>query len=73
MELSHRDFLTPSESRLPLDALGRDEIIEAHKAALEAGKDGYFDPVSGLWVFTAEYLADRECCDNKCRHCPYVD
>lgn len=73
MELAPRPFTEPSLSRLPVDAEGRDEILAAHAAALAVGEDGYFDPISGLWVFTAAYLASRDCCDNKCRHCPYVD
>ena len=73
MELSSRPFTEPSEVRLPLEVPGRDAILAAHNEALAADEDGYFDPATGLWVFTAEYLASRECCDNKCRHCPYVD
>jgi hypothetical protein len=33
----------------------------------------YLDPVTGLSVLTAGYLAARgSCCDSGCRHCPYV-
>jgi len=40
---------------------------------MEAGDPAYLDPVSGLYVFTARFLADRgSCCDTGCRHCPYV-
>ena len=37
------------------------------------GAPGYDDPETGLFVFTASYLADRgTCCDTGCRHCPYT-
>jgi Family of unknown function (DUF5522) len=50
------------------------EIVAAHAAASAAGADGYVDPVSGLFVFTSAYLAERgTCCDSGCRHCPYGD
>ncbi|HEY6429384.1 MAG TPA: DUF5522 domain-containing protein [Acidimicrobiales bacterium] len=48
-------------------------MLAAHQAALDAGRDTYRDPASGLNVFTAAYLARRgTCCDTGCRHCPYV-
>jgi hypothetical protein len=48
--------------------------LAAHAAALEAGEAGYVDPTTGLFVFTAAFLADRgSCCDTGCRHCPYLD
>ena len=72
MELAARRLTEPHLSRLPASAQHRDEILAAHSAALAAGNDGYDDPVSGLFVFTAAYLASRDCCDNGCRHCPYV-
>jgi hypothetical protein len=44
----------------------------AHDRAVRAGDDGYADPETGLFVFTAAYLAARgTCCDSGCRHCPY--
>ena len=44
----------------------------AHDAAVRAGEDGYLDPRTGLFVFTAAYLSARgTCCDSNCRHCPY--
>jgi hypothetical protein len=40
---------------------------------MAAGELGYDDPVTGLFVFTAAYLDERGyCCDQGCRHCPYV-
>jgi hypothetical protein len=51
----------------------RDVAIQAaHDQAVRAGEDGYIDPESGLFVFTAAYLTARgTCCDSDCRHCPY--
>ena len=47
-------------------------IVAAHAKAIEAGDDGYLDPVTGLFVFTAAYLVKvGACCDSGCRHCPY--
>jgi len=44
----------------------------AHDAAVIAGESGYLDPVTGLFVFTAEALQARgACCESGCRHCPY--
>jgi hypothetical protein len=46
--------------------------MAAHAAAEEAGELGYTDPVTGLMVLTATYLAARgSCCGSGCRHCPY--
>lgn len=48
-------------------------ILEAHLASLAANEDGYADPLTGYWVFNARYLLDRGfCCENGCRHCPYI-
>lgn len=48
------------------------EVRAAHEQAVRAGDDGYMDPATGLFVFTAAYLAGRgTCCDSDCRHCPY--
>jgi Family of unknown function (DUF5522) len=49
-------------------------ILAAHRLALEAGEDGYLDPATGWFCFTAAYLWRRgSCCDSGCRHCPYVN
>ena len=49
-----------------------DEIARRHDEAVAAGEPGYIDPVTGLFVLTAAYLAARgECCGSGCRHCPY--
>jgi hypothetical protein len=47
-------------------------VREAHAAATAAGDDGYIDPLTGLFVFTAaHHLARGTCCESGCRHCPY--
>ena len=47
--------------------------MAAHEAAMAAGQAGYVDPVTGFFVMTAQTHATRGiCCDNGCRHCPYV-
>jgi hypothetical protein len=52
----------------PLDAA----VWAAHDRAVRDGEDGYVDPETGLFVFTAAYLEARgTCCDSGCRHCPY--
>jgi hypothetical protein len=72
-ERADRALDEPHPSRLPQDAPERSAILDAHRAALTAGEPGYIDPVSGLFVFTAAYLTGRgACCDQACRHCPYV-
>ncbi|MGQ0617145.1 MAG: DUF5522 domain-containing protein [Acidimicrobiia bacterium] len=68
-----RSLSEPHPSRLdPLDPR-RTAILAAHAAAVAAGELGYLDPGTGLFVLTAAYLLDRgDCCDQGCRHCPYV-
>ena len=64
----------PSLARLPADTPGRDAILAAHRAAMDAGEPGYLDPRTGLFVFTAAFHVERgTCCESGCRHCPYVD
>jgi hypothetical protein len=47
--------------------------MRRHGDAVARGSAAYFDPVTGLAVFTARFLADRGyCCSSGCRHCPYV-
>ena len=63
----------PHPSRLTPDHPRRAEILAAHDAAMARGEAGYLDPVNGLFVMTAAYLAERGfCCDQGCRHCPYL-
>jgi hypothetical protein len=64
---------TPDPRRLRDDHPQRAEILRAHADAVTRGLPVYADPVSGLSVFTAVFLADRGyCCESGCRHCPYV-
>lgn len=68
-----RPLTEPHPDRLPLDRPDRAAILAAHAAALAAGEPGYLDPATGLFVQTAQSLAERgTCCDQGCRHCPYV-
>lgn len=63
----------PHPDRLPTGMPRRDEILAAHRAAVDNGEAGYLDPSTGLFVMTAAGLAERgSCCDQGCRHCPYV-
>ena len=63
----------PHPSRLADDDPKRGDILAAHQAARRAGAAGYADPATGYLVLTADYLAGRgECCDQGCRHCPYL-
>lgn len=63
----HSDRLSPAH---PLYT----QIIACHAEALEAGQAGYTDPATGLFVLTAGFLSERgTCCDNGCRHCPYIE
>ena len=64
----------PDPGRLDPGRPDYQAILAAHDHALAAGEDGYLDPATGLWCFTAAYLWDRgTCCDTGCRHCPYVN
>jgi hypothetical protein len=49
-------------------------MLAAHQAAIDAGEPGYLDPETGLFVLTADFLANRgTCCGRGCRHCPYLE
>jgi hypothetical protein len=64
----------PHPSRLARDNPDYDEIGRRHREAMARGDDGYIDPSTGLFVFTAAYhVARGHCCDSGCRHCPYVE
>lgn len=63
----------PHPDRLSSDHHSYVAIMRAHAAAVEAGQPGYLDPVTGLFVMTAEHHVRRgRCCHNGCRHCPYT-
>jgi hypothetical protein len=67
LERAHPHRLSPRHPRFV-------EIVERHSRAVAAGEPTYEDPVTGLSVFTAAFLADRGyCCDSGCRHCPFVN
>jgi hypothetical protein len=71
--LAARALSEPAASRLHPDQPRRDEILAAHQEALAADEPGYTDPVTGLFVLSAGFLAARGfCCEQGCRHCPYV-
>jgi hypothetical protein len=56
----------PDPARLDPSRSDYAAILAAHARALEAGEDGYLDPATGYWVFTAAYLWDRgTCCDRR--------
>jgi hypothetical protein len=64
----------PDPSRLDPARPDYQAILAAHRRALDAGENGYLDPSTGRWCFTAAYLwARAACCDSGCRHCPYID
>lgn len=64
----------PHPDRLSPDHPQYAEILRAHTDAVTGDVDGYLDPASGYWVFTARYLDERGyCCQMGCRHCPWVD
>jgi hypothetical protein len=71
--LAPRELDQPDPDRLTEHHPAREAVLAAHRAALASGAAGYIDPVTGLWVMTARYLAERgTCCRTLCRHCPYV-
>jgi hypothetical protein len=71
---ARRDPNEPHPSRLSPIAPRRAEILAAHDAAVDAGAPGYLDPSTGLFVLTVVTLLDRgECCEQGCRHCPFVE
>jgi hypothetical protein len=71
--LADRDLDQPHPTRLAPDHSRRDEILAAHRRAIEDDQAGYLDPDTGLFVLTAAYLAERgTCCGTGCRHCPYL-
>lgn len=62
----------PRPERLPPSVRHRDAILRAHDEAVIRRSSTYRDPISGLSVFTGQFLADRGyCCESGCRHCPY--
>jgi hypothetical protein len=71
---ANRSLDEPAKSRLAPDHPDRARILAAHADALATDAAGYTDPTSGLFVLTAQYLLERAyCCEQGCRHCPYVE
>jgi Family of unknown function (DUF5522) len=72
--LDDRPLTQPARARLPLGTPQREQLLRAHEQAMVAGDAMYVDPVTGLSVLTAKFLAERGwCCGRGCRHCPYVE
>lgn len=72
-QVADRALTEPHPARLSPTHPQYAEIVAAHAAALDRGAMFYVDPASGYSVLTAGYLAARgTCCDNGCRHCPYL-
>lgn len=68
----HRDL--PLQARLPVGTPDYTRILAAHATALARGDEGYLDPATGYFTFTAAALWERGwCCDSGCRHCPFQD
>lgn len=73
-DVPDRDIERPRPSRLDPALPDYDAIIAAHEFAVVGSEPGYIDPTTGLFVLTVEYLRARgHCCDQGCRHCPYVN
>jgi Family of unknown function (DUF5522) len=74
LPLAPRPLTQPHPARLAPDRPDRDAVLAAHERALDTEQAGYLDPTTGLFVLSAQFLADRgTCCGRGCRHCPYVD
>lgn len=72
-ELRDDGINTPHPERFSPDDSSYSDCIAAHGAAVENGQQGYIDPFTGLFVMTASHLAARPCCENRCRHCPWLE
>ena len=63
-------LVDPHDARSP----GSTAALQAHRRAVADGADGYVDPDTGMFCFTAAYhWAKGACCDLGCRHCPWLD
>lgn len=72
-ELADRPLTQPHPERLDPSHPRYAAITATHAEAMAAEQPGYIDPASGLLVMTAAYLAERgTCCQQGCRHCPYI-
>ena len=65
------ELIDPHPSRM---REGSPAMLEAHREAVAEGLDGYVDPETGMFCFTADYHWNKgSCCDLGCRHCPWVE
>ncbi len=71
-ELRDDGIETPHPDRFDPDGPTYGDCMAAHRAAVANGQQGYIDPYTGLFVMTAAHLANRPCCENRCRHCPWL-
>lgn len=68
------ELVRPHRARLDPRHPDAPTIEAVHARAVADGADGYIDPTSGMFCFTAAYHWDKgECCDLGCRHCPWLD
>lgn len=67
-------LLDPHPDRLDLADPRSPVVLAAHRQAVADGADGYVDPLTGLFSFTARYHWEKgACCELGCRHCPWAD
>jgi hypothetical protein len=63
----------PLTTRLSPEHPAYPAIVAAHEDAIDGGRPGYLDPLTGYFVFTANAHWERgSCCSSGCRHCPYA-
>lgn len=67
------DYLErPLSNRFSERHRGFGAAMQRHADAVANAVPAYQDPVTGLMVFTAAFLAERGwCCASGCRHCPF--
>ncbi len=67
------ELVAPHPDRLsPEDPL-YEVILARHAAAVRDGLTSYIDPATGFQAMTALALWQRGCCDQGCRHCPWIE
>jgi hypothetical protein len=68
------DVPPPHPSRLAPSHPRYGDIVAAHEAAVSAGELLYRDPATGLFVLSVlAHLERGQCCEQGCRHCPFID
>lgn len=65
-----------SRAELPPAPTARAAVVQAiedlHARTCAEGGDGYMDPTTGFFVFSAlSHLRRGKCCGSACRHCPF--